>query len=125
MPGAKADPARRQFLLIRAQDPIDAQCSVDGAARVVLVSDGGTEQRHDPIAEKLVDGTLVAMDFRQHEIEGSAHQLVDLLDVEALRQRGEPGDVHEKHGHLFALALQRGPRGEDLLGKVLGRVALW
>jgi hypothetical protein len=50
---------------------------------------------------------------------------VDLLGVEALRQGGEPGDVHEKHAHLLALTFQCAPRGEDLLGEVLRGVPLW
>jgi hypothetical protein len=64
------------------------------------------------------------VNFGQHEIEGPAHQPMDLLGVEALRQRGEPRDVHEEHGHLLAFAGERAFRGEDLLGKVLGRIAL-
>ena len=95
-----------------------------GPARVVLVGDGGAEERHDAVAEELVDRALVAVHLGQHEVEGAAHEPVHLLGVEALGQRGEPRDVHEEHGHLLALALERAARREDLLGQVLGRVGL-
>ena len=120
--GAEADAARRELRLVVVERPLDAEGGVDGAARMVLVGDRGPEERHDAVAEELVDRALVAVDLGEHEVEGPAHEPVDLLGVEALGQRGEAGDVHEEHRHLFALALERAARGEDLLGQVLRRV---
>jgi hypothetical protein len=48
---------------------------------------------------------------------------VDVLGVEALREGGETRDVNEEHGDELALAFEGALGGEDLLGKVLGRVA--
>jgi hypothetical protein len=124
LPRAEADAARRQLSLILDKGPRDAERGVHGPARVILVGDGRSEQRHDPVAEKLVDRALVAVNFGEHEIEGPAHQPVDLLGVEALRQRRKPRDIHEQYGHLLAFAGERAFRGKDLLGKVLGRVSL-
>src|SRR5262249_45801488 len=55
-------------------------------------------------------------------LERAAHEGVDFLGIEARGDRGEAGDVHEQHGDLLALALDRAPRGEDLVGQVLGCV---
>jgi len=63
---------------------------VDGPARVILMGDGGAEQRHDAVTEKLVDRALVAVHLAQHQVEGAAHEPVDFLGVETLGQRGEP-----------------------------------
>jgi len=98
---------------------------VDGPARVVLVGDGGAEERHDAVAEELVDRALVAVHLGQHEVEGAAHEPMHFLGVEALGQRGEPRDVHEEHRHLLALALEGAAGGQNFLGEVLRRIRLW
>ena len=51
-------------------------------------------------------------------------QLARLLGIAVGEQLHRALEVGEEHGHLLALALQRGLRGEDLLGEVLGRVGL-
>ena len=87
------------------------------------MGNGRTEERHEAVAEELVDGPLVAVDLGEHQLEGAVHELVDVLGVEALREGGESRDVHEEHGDELALAFEGALGGEDLLGKVLGRVA--
>ena len=57
------------------------------APRVVLVRDGRAEQRHDPVAEELVDRALVAVHLGQHQLEGARHEAVDVLGVEPLGER--------------------------------------
>ena len=56
---------------------------MDGAGGVVLVADGRAEQRHEAVPEELVDCALVAVDLRQHQLEGAVHQRVDVLGIEA------------------------------------------
>ena len=80
---------------------------MNGAARVVLVRDGRAEQRHDAVAEELVDGALVAVDLGQHQLESAAHERMHFLRVEPLGQRGEARHVHEQHRDLLALAFER------------------
>ena len=89
---------------------------------VILVGDGRAEQGHEAVAEKLIDGSFVAVDLAEHQLEGSVHEGVGVLGIEPFGQRGEAGDVDEEHGDELALALEHSPRGEDLLGQVLGRV---
>ena len=118
----KVMPRGAQLGLVGVERAGDAERGVDGPARVVLVGDGRPEERHDAVTEELVDRALVAVHLGQHEIEGPAHEPMDFLGVEAGREGREPGDVHEEHRHLLALALERAGGGEDLLGQVLRRV---
>ena len=118
----KMMPRGRELGLVGLERAGDAERRVDGPARVVLVRDGRPEQRHDAVAEELIDRALVAVHLGQHEVEGPAHEPVDFLGIEAGGQGREPGDVHEQHRHLLALALERAGGGEDLLGQVLRRV---
>ena len=67
-----------------------AERRVDRPLRVVLVCDGRAEQRHDPIAQELVDGSLHAVDFGQHELKDLGHEPVDFLRVESLGKRVNP-----------------------------------
>ena len=84
----------------------DPQRGVDRALSVVLVGDGGAEQRHDAVAEELVDRALVAVDLVQHQLEGPVHESVDVLGVEPLGERREPRDVDEEDRDLLALPFQ-------------------
>ena len=78
-------PRGAQLGLVGLERARDAERGVDGPARVVLVRDGRAEQRHDAVAEELVDRALVAVHLGQHEIEGAAHEPVDFLGIEAAR----------------------------------------
>jgi hypothetical protein len=73
-----------ELFRVRAECPLDAKRGENRAPRMVLVSDGRAEERHDPVAEKLIDRSLVAMNLGQHRLEGSAHQTVNVLGVHAL-----------------------------------------
>ncbi len=72
-------PDRRELLL-------DGQGRPQGASGVVLVGDRRAEEGHHAVPEELVDGPLVAVDRRQDHLEGSVHEGVDILGVQALRQ---------------------------------------
>ena len=89
------------------------------ALRVVLVRDRGAEERHDPVAGVLVDGPLEPVHAVGEELEEAIHDAVPFLRVEPLGELHRPLHVGEEDGDLFALALERGLRGQDLLGEVL------
>ena len=78
-----------QLVFVGAEDGSDAERGLQRAARVVLMGDRGTEERHDAVAEKLIHGALVAVDFGQHELEGPRHEAVDVLRIEAFGEGGE------------------------------------
>src|SRR2546430_2621370 len=121
---AEGDDAGHEIPLEILERPSDAERRLDGTACMVLMGDGGPEERHDAVTEKLVDRALVAVHLGQHEVEGSAHQAVDFLRVDTLGQRSEARDGPKKHRDLLTPALQCGPRGEDLLDEVLWGVGL-
>ena len=97
---------------------------VDRAQGMVLVGDGRAEQRHEPVTEELIDGTFVAVDLPEHQFERTVHEDVDVLGIEPFGQRGEAGDVGEKHRDLLTFTFEGGLRGQDLFGKMPGRVRL-
>jgi hypothetical protein len=63
---------------------------------MVLVGNGGTEERHDAVAQELIDRALVAVHLPQHQLEGPVHQVVDLFGVKLFRDGGESGDVRNR-----------------------------
>ena len=92
--------------------------------RVVLVGEGRAEQRHDPVAHHLVDGALVPMHRLHHVLEHGVEELARLLGIAVGEQLHRALQVGEEDRDLLALALQGGLGGEDLLGEVLGGVAI-
>ncbi len=79
---------------------------------------GRAEQRHEAIAQELVDGSLQAMDFRKRELEECVEQLVHGFRAKTLGELCRVRHVAEQHGHLLALAFERGARRQDLLREV-------
>jgi hypothetical protein len=105
-----------------ADRALDAKCGVPGAACAILVRDGHPKESHHAVARVLVDRALEPVDLGSYRLEAPVHNLVNVLWVAFLSQAREPRDVCEQHGDLAALALDRRPRLEHLIGKVLGRV---
>jgi hypothetical protein len=91
---------------------------MDRALGMILVGDRRAEQRHDPIAEELVHGAIVAVHLGQHQFKGAIHQAMDFFGVESFGERSEARDVHEEHRDLLALAFESTAGGEDFLGEV-------
>ncbi len=58
---------------------------VAGPSRVVLVSDGGAEQRHRAVPGELVDGPLEAVDRLGNRSEQAVHDRVPSLGIDPLR----------------------------------------
>ena len=94
------------------------------ALRVVLVRDRRAEERHDAVAEELVDRALVAVDLGQHQLEARSMSACTSSGSSRSDSDVKPDDVGEQDRDLLALAFEGGLRGEDLLGEMLGRVGL-
>jgi hypothetical protein len=105
------------------QGALDAKRRMDGATRPVLVGDRRAEESHHPVARVLVHRPLEAVHLGRDHLEAPVDDLVDLLGFEPLGQAREAREVGEEHGHQAALALQAGAGPEDLVGKMLRRVA--
>ncbi len=103
---------------------LDRQRRAERPVGVILVGDGRSEQRHDPVTEELIDGPLVTVDGAENDLERPIHDRVNFLGVHPLRHRGEARDVREHDGDALSLALQGRLRSEDLLGEVLGSVGV-
>jgi len=82
------------------------------------------EQRHDPVAHHLVHRPVVAVNGLHHAFQDGVENLPRLLRIAVREQLHRPLEIGEQHCDLFALALERAPGGEDLLGEVLGGVGL-
>jgi hypothetical protein len=64
------------------------------------------------------------MDGVHHQLDDAVQEPLRLLGVAVLDQLGRPDDIGEEYRDLLALALQPGPRGQDLLGQVAGGIRL-
>jgi hypothetical protein len=91
---------------------------------MVLVGQGGPEERHDAVTHDLIDRALVAVDRLHHAFEDGVEQLARLLRVAIGEQLHGALQVREEDGDLLALAFQGRLGGEDPLGEVLGGVRL-
>ena len=84
----------------RADDP---DRGADGSLGVVLVGDGCAEDRHDRVADELLDRAAEALDVgaqaRVIRAQGRAH----VLRVRVVGAGGEADQVAEQHGHELAL----------------------
>jgi hypothetical protein len=85
---------------------------------MVLVGDGGPEQRHDAVAGVLVDRALEAVHALGEELQEAVPDPVPFLRVELLGEIHRPLHVGEQDGYLLALPLQRSARGEDFFRQV-------
>ena len=87
---------------IRASRPcsaIAARISAGGSHRaqcVVLVRDRNPEDRHDRVADELLDGAAVALDDRAQILEVAAHARAQRLRIGRLAERGRADEVAEE-----------------------------
>jgi len=89
---------------------------------VVLVRDRRAEQRHDPVAGVLIHRALEAVDAVGEDLEEAIHDAMPFLRINLLGQLHRAFHIGEQHGHLLALAFERGLGLEDLVGEVAGSV---
>jgi hypothetical protein len=83
-----------------------------GAGRIVAVSDGSAEHRHDVVADVLVDMAAMVRHRAIHPPEEGIQQRVHVLSVELARQRRVAREIGEEDADLTPLAfrLRRGGR---------------
>jgi hypothetical protein len=90
LPDPEGDaPAEAELVRVRSEGLRDPECRLYAAPRMVLVGDGGAEQRHDAVAQELVDRSLVAVHLGKDQLEDARHHAVNVLGIEALAERGE------------------------------------
>jgi hypothetical protein len=118
-PHLQREPALGLHLpVVISECPLDGERGVSRAPRAVLVSDGRAKERHHAVAGVLVDRALEPVDLGRDQLEASVNDAVHVLGVQLLGESGEARDVGEEDGNLTALALEGGPRPEDLVGEM-------
>ena len=101
----------------------DADRRQHRTAGMILVRDRCPEQRHEPVAEELVDGSGVAVHLGQRVLEEAVDDLVKILRPQLPGQVAGAHDVAEQHGDLLALAPGGTRDGQDLLADMPRGVA--
>jgi hypothetical protein len=69
------------------------------------VHHGGPKQRHDLVADELVDRTAVARYAGDKATEQTVDEIPELLGIGCLGERGEAGHIGEEHGDELALSV--------------------
>ena len=84
------------------------------AERVVLVDPGDAEDRHDRVADELLDGAAVRLQDGLHPIEVALHGAAEGLGIEVLAELRRPGHVAEEdRDGLAGLSSGDGPRRDS------------
>ena len=104
--------------------PANCQRRQNRAPRMILVRQRRAEQRHEAIAEELIDRALVAVHLGQRRFEERTEDRVHALGTRALGHLGRIGDVAEQHRDRLALAFEGAARAQDFLGQVSRCVAM-
>ena len=94
------------------------------APGMVLMSDGGAEQRHEAIAQELVHVAFVAVNGIEGQLEELVQDIVHGLGSELLGHAGRVRQIAEQHGDLLAFTLEDGTGREDLFGEMRGGVRI-
>ncbi|MCY1218524.1 hypothetical protein D9M72_304730 [compost metagenome] len=86
---------------------LHAQRGEQGPLRMVLVRDGGAEQRQDAVAHRLGHVALIVMNRLHHQGQDRIDQAAGILGIQVVNQRGRPGHVGEQRCDHLALAVPR------------------
>ena len=89
----------------------DRQRSPDGALGIVLVRDRRAEQRHDGVADELLDRPAVVFELGAEPRVERRQERADILGIEALGSRCESDQVGEENADDLALLAGRGRGG--------------
>jgi hypothetical protein len=81
-----------------------------------------SKERHKPIAEELVDGAFIAVDFVKRQFEEPIQQGMHVFGTQAFGNRSRVCQITKQYGDLFPFAFERTPGGQNFLSKVFGRV---
>ena len=93
------------FELAVLGDPVaDRERRADGPLRIVLVRDRSAEDRHDCIADELLDGAAALLQLRPQPLVVRPQDRLDVLGIERLGARGEADEVGEQNRYGLALA---------------------
>src|SRR5215510_6162920 len=92
---------------------------------MILMGDGSTEERHEAIAQELINGPFVPMHLVECYLKKAIEERVHCLRSDALSNRSRVRQVTEQHRHLFAFTFESTPGGQNFFGKVFGGIGQW
>ena len=75
---------------------------------MILVPNGGTEQRHDAVTEHLIHRALKAVHGVHHVVQGRIEELLRGFGIEVIDQLSGVFDVGKQDRHLLAFACRTG-----------------
>jgi hypothetical protein len=78
------------------QAPPHPQCRTECPRRVVLVSGGNAERRHDRIADELLHRAALRLDLLAHGLEVGGEDLLQPFRIQLLAERRRAGHVREQ-----------------------------
>ena len=88
------------------------------ALGMILMGDRGTKQRHETIAQELIDIAFVAMDSIKGELEELVQEVVHGLCAELLGNTRRVRHIAEQYRNLLAFSLQGGTGREYFLDQM-------
>ena len=100
------------------------QGRVAGAQGVIFMRQRRAEQRHDAVAQNLIDGAFVAVHCIHHDMQDRIEILAHLFGIELFHHAGRTADVGEQYGHVFALPFDEASRRQNFFRQVLGNHGL-
>jgi hypothetical protein len=70
---------------------------------MIFMGHWSPEERHDAVAEHLIDGALVAVHGVHHDVQRRVQEPAGLFGIKPLDQLSGALEVGKEHRHLFAL----------------------
>jgi hypothetical protein len=89
---------------------------------MVLMGEGGAEQRHDPISHDPVDQALIVVDRLQHVIEDGIEKSLRFFWITIGNYAERSHDVRKKDSDLLALAFKVILGCQYPIGEMLRRI---
>ena len=84
--------------------------NIEGGPRraqwIVVMGPRGAKQRHDGVADMLIDRAAIAGDDAVDQRREARHKLMNLFSVQRTGKRREPGEICEEYRDLAPLAVR-------------------
>ena len=95
-------------MLTLLRDPVaDREGSAHRPLGIVLVRDRRAEQRHDGVANELLDSAAEPLELRAEPFVVGREQRAHVLRVEPFRASREANEIREEHRHDLPLLARR------------------
>jgi hypothetical protein len=111
-----------KFRMVLVQPALQLDRCQHRPSGMILIRNWRTKQRHEPIAQELIDRALIPVHFGQGQFKKSVQQGVHVFRPYARCQGGGIGEVAEQHRDLFPFAFEGTTGRQNLLRQVRWRV---